>query len=322
VSSGIMNHPRMAPAYMPLLSLDSVAIAIPTLNAATDWPRLASALLSCVRPQQVLIIDSSSTDGTAGLASAAGFQVHRIPRAKYNHGGTRHLAAELLSHADILVYLTQDAVFADTDALTALLAPFSDPNIAAVFGRQLPRPEAGPIEAHARLFNYPAQSNIRTLESREALGFKAIFFSNSFAAYRREALLTVGGFPTNVIFGEDTITAAHFLLAGWKIAYVAEAKVYHSHSYTWQQDFKRYFDIGVLHSREDWLLREFGQTTGEGWRFVRSELTTLWPRYWRLVPSALLRTILKLAGYKVGKIERRLSMKLKRNLSMHSGFWK
>jgi rhamnosyltransferase len=298
------------------------AVIIPSLNAAEDWPRLIPSLLASISTDQVMVIDSSSDDGTLDLARAAGFRVHSISRAEFNHGGTRQLAADLLPKAELLVFLTQDAILADTGALKALLAPFSDPQVAAAFGRQLPRPEAGPIEAHARLFNYPTQSSTRTLESRETLGFKAIFLSNSFAAYRREALLAVGGFPSNVIFGEDTITAAKFLLAEWKIAYVAEAKVYHSHSYTWRQEFKRYFDIGVLHSRESWLLKEFGQTSGEGKRFVISELGYLWGRSWWLIPSALVRTALKLLGYRLGRLEQKLGIEWKRKLSMHSGYWR
>jgi rhamnosyltransferase len=241
---------------------------------------------------------------------------------EFNHGGTRQLAAELLSDADVLVFLTQDAILSDPDAIHTLLKAFEDIDVGAAFGRQLPRAGATPIEAHARLFNYPAQSEVRTLDSRERLGFKTIFISNSFAAYRREALMGVGGFPRNVPFGEDTITAAKLLKAGWKIAYVADAEVYHSHRYTWIQDFKRYFDIGVLHARESWLLREFGSTGGEGSRFVRSELNYLWPQYWRFIPSALIRTVLKLVGYRLGRMERKLSLRWKRKLSMYYQFWK
>jgi rhamnosyltransferase len=304
---------------MPISS--ACTVIIPSLNAAGHWSRFAPSLLAAIRADQVMVIDSSSDDGTANLAREVGFRVHSISRSEFNHGGTRQLAAELLPKTEFLIFLTQDAILADIDALRALLAPFSDPQVVAVFGRQLPRPEAGSIEAHARLFNYPSQSNIRTLESREVLGFKAIFLSNSFAAYRREALMAVGGFPTNAIFGEDTITAAKFLLAGWKIAYVAEAEVYHSHGYTWRQEFKRYFDIGVLHSREGWLLQEFGQASGEGRRFVVSELSYLWRHCWQLIPSALVRTALKFAGYRLGRLELKLSIKWKRRLSMHAGFW-
>lgn len=302
--------------------LSKSRVVIPTLNAAREWSYFLPPLLASIPANQVLIVDSSSVDGTADLARAAGFYAHIIPSEEFNHGGTRLLAAELLCDSEFLIYMTQDAILADRDALKALIAPFANPDVAAVFGRQLPRPEAGPIEAHARLFNYPAQSDIRTLESREDLGIKAAFISNSFAAYRRQALMAVGGFPLNVIFGEDTITAAKFLLAGWKIAYVAEAQVYHSHSYSWKQDFKRYFDIGVLHSRESWLLKEFGEASGEGRRFVTSEIAHLWHGHWWLIPSALARTALKLIGYRLGGMESWLSSGWKRNLSMHPGFWK
>jgi len=296
-------------------------VVILTLNAASDWPKFASGVLTCEAGKRVLVIDSSSTDGTADLARAAGFHVHVVAREEFNHGGTRQLALELFPEAEVLVYLTQDAMLADRNAVSLLLKALLDPSVAAVYGRQLPREGASAIEAHARLFNYPPRSSVRSLASREEMGFKSIFISNSFAAYRRDALVAVGGFPRDVIFGEDTVTAAKLLLAEWKIAYVAEAQVYHSHCYTWIQDFRRYFDIGVLHGRESWLLREFGGAGGEGGRFVRSELSYLWPRYWWLIPSALIRTALKLVGYRLGRIERKLSVKWKRRLSMHRRFW-
>lgn len=297
------------------------AVVVPTLNAASEWPRLSRSLETNADPQSVLIVDSESTDQTKALARAAGFTVHDIRRRDFNHGGTRQLAIQLMPEAEIIVFLTQDAVLADSNAVQSLREAFKDPEVGAAFGRQLPHSEARPIEAHARLFNYPGQSSIRRLADKERLGFKSIFISNSFAAYRRQALEAVGGFPRDVIFGEDTITAARLLLAGWKIAYVAEAQVYHSHSYTWRQEFRRYFDIGVLHERESWLHKEFGGAGGEGVRFVKSELHYLWPRYWWMIPSALIRTALKLAGYRLGRIESRLSVGLKRRLSMNRSFW-
>jgi rhamnosyltransferase len=296
-------------------------VIIPTLNAEGHWPGFAPPLLQSVRPEQVLILDSESTDGTAELARRAGFRVHTVRRAEFNHGGTRQLGAQLLPNAEFLVFMTQDALLAAPDSFSKLMAAFDDPKVAAAYGRQLPRAQAGAIEAHARVFNYPATSDLRDLKSRERLGFKAIFISNSFAAYRRTALMEVGGFPSDVIFGEDTITAARLLLAGYQIAYVADACVYHSHAYSWIQDFKRYFDIGVLHSRESWLLEEFGQAHGEGKRFVLSELSYLLKRDFRMIPSALVRTGLKLIGYRLGRKEASIALSRKRRLSMHPAFW-
>jgi rhamnosyltransferase len=299
----------------------SIAVVVPTLNAAAEWPLFSTPLLASVPADRVLVLDSSSADGTAELARAAGFRIHVVERAGFNHGGTRQLAAELLPDAEILVFLTQDAVLTDPESVGRLLEAFRDPSVVAAYGRQLPRQGAGPIEAHARLFNYPQRSGVRALESRKQLGLKAIFISNSFSAYRRDALMAVGGFPRNVIFGEDTVVAAKLLLSGSKIAYVAEAQVYHSHGYSWKQEFKRYFDIGVLHSQEARLLKEFGGAGGEGGRFVRSELSYLWKTDKWSIPSALVRTALKLLGYKLGRIESKLSLGWKRRLSMHPQYW-
>jgi len=292
------------------------------LNAASEWQRLAQALgAQGIAPEQVLVVDSQSTDGTAQVAKSFGFGVEQIERSRFNHGATRQWALQFFPDSAIVVFLTQDAIPANPDALRTLVRALDDPTVAAAFGRQLPRPAAGPIEAYARLFNYPEVSGIRGFESRDTLGIKTIFISNSFAAYRRRALDEVGGFPSHVIFGEDTVTAARLLQKGWRIAYVAEAQVYHSHDYSSAEEFKRYFDIGVLHARESWLLENFGRTADEGAKFVRSEVAYLCKRCPWLVPVGLWRNALKFVGYQLGRMERRLSSHLKRRLSMHKEFW-
>jgi rhamnosyltransferase len=298
-----------------------ISVIVPTLNAGSQWNRFSKALAANVRPDQVLIVDSSSDDATTTLAHMAGFRVLSIDRADFNHGGTRQMAAEVMHESEILVYLTQDAVLAGPEAIAELVKAFDDPNVGVAYGRQLPRPGAGAIEAHARLFNYPAESNVRDVNSREELGFKSIFISNSFSAYRRSALMAVGGFRSGVILSEDTIVAANMLLNGWRIAYVAGAQVYHSHCYTWIQEFKRYFDIGVLHSREEWLLTRFGRANGEGKRFVVSEFSYLCKHAILQIPSAIIRTGLKLFAYRLGRMETHLTPDLKRHLSMHHQFW-
>jgi rhamnosyltransferase len=224
--------------------------------------------------------------------------------------------------AKIIIYLTQDALLASEDAIRNLVKAFDDPTVVAAYGRQLPRTSANAIEAHARLFNYPAISVLRDLTSRERIGFKAAFLSNSFAAYRREALLRAGGFREDTIFGEDTIMAGSLLLAGSRIAYVADACVYHSHCYSWTQEFRRSFDIGVMHKREGWMLKEFGRPTGEGKRFVLSELKYVAKNNFFLLPSAVIRTGLKIFGYKLGMLEDRLGNSFKRKLSLNPTFWK
>jgi rhamnosyltransferase len=177
------------------------------------------------------------------------------------------------------------------------------------------------LESHAREFNYPAQSIIRDLKYRDRAGFKAIFASNSFSAYRACALRKVGGIPSNVIVSEETVVFARMLLNGWKTAYAGDATVYHSHDYTLTQEFRRYFDIGVLHSREKWLLEEFGNVKGEGVRFFLSELKMLWPSRLYLVPASVMHTIVKLAGYQLGRHENKLSRTVVRSFSQQKSYW-
>ena len=299
-----------------------VAIVIPTINARKLWTPLRDGLRRQGIPaSQVLIVDSSSDDGTRELAAAEGFEVVRIDRRDFNHGGTRQAALDYVPWASIVVYLTQDAVLATPDSIEQLLSAFADEGVAAAYGRQLPRPGAGPIEAHARLFNYPPQSDVRDFESRHTLGIKATFLSNSFSAYRVEALREVGGFPSDVIMAEDALVTGNLLLAGWKAAYVAEAQVYHSHDFTIAQEFRRYFATGVYHRRQFWLTKKFGNPGGEGKRFVMSELAFLAPRHLHLVPQALLRDVAKVIGYQLGLRQARLGAGLSKRFSYHKSFW-
>ncbi|MHB8247591.1 MAG: glycosyltransferase family 2 protein [Acidithiobacillus sp.] len=304
------------------MSTQKVAVIIPTLNGGEVWLRCLNALRHQVpQPDCVMIVDSGSTDGTDTAALEAGFELVRIARGAFDHGGTRQMAAKRLVAFDVLVYLTQDAVLASPGALAQLVAPFANSIVGVTYGRQLPRQGAGSIEAHARFFNYPPQSNMRTFADKAHMGIKAAFTSNSFAAYRTEALLAVGGFPESLILGEDMVVAARMLQAGWAVAYVAEAQVWHSHGYTLSEEFKRYFDIGVMHQDQAWILRDFGKPEGEGSRFVRSEIAYLRGRAPWLLPSAFVRTMTKYLGYKLGQHSSSLPLLLKRNLSMHRRFW-
>src|SRR5206468_3109343 len=101
------------------------------------------------------------------------------------------------------------------------------------------------------------------------------FCSNSFAAYRRTALEDVGWFQEKLLLGEDLHISARMLMKGYRLSYVADAIVYHSHNYTAIQEFKRYFDLGVFFERERWLLTEFGRPDGDGIRSVKCEVNFL-----------------------------------------------
>ena len=299
-----------------------MAVIVPVRNGGAVWRRVADSIRAQQpRPDRVLIVDSESSDGSPDVARACGFELRSIAVREFDHGGTRQMAAQACSDCDVLVYLTQDAELADPAALEALVRCFDDPAVVVAYGRQLPRREAGPIEAHARLFNYPERSGRRTAADIPTLGLKAAFTSNSFCAYRARTLSDLGGFPRRLLVSEDMVVGARALQAGGALAYVADARVYHSHAYTVLQEFRRYFDIGALHGGQAWLLEDFGKPEDEGLRFLRSEVAYLARRAPWLLPQAALRTVGKYLGYSLGRRAQRLPRAWLRYLSMQPNHW-
>jgi rhamnosyltransferase len=300
-----------------------ISIIIPTINAANKLEKLLISLQSqTVVPEELLVVDSSSYDNTVEIAQKYKAEVIIIPKAEFDHGGTRTLAAKK-STGDIIIYMTQDALPVNDYAIEKLIKAFArDSKIKAVFGRQIPKSGASVFAKHLRAFNYPDTSYVRELKDKQEYGIKTAFFSDAFAAYDRKTLQNIGYFKEGLIFGEDTIAAANILKSGNKIAYSSEAVVYHSHNYTIAQEFKRYFDIGVFHKRENWFIQKFGKPRGEGVEYIKSGLKFLKQKgELKLIPAFVFRNIAKYIGYKSGLNHKFIPVFICRKLSMNSGWW-
>ena len=302
-----------------------LSVIVPIKNPGAKWHEWLRALKNqtCM-PAMVLVVDSESTDLSAQQARAAGFEVLHIAAKDFSHGATRQLALnQVAPHSDWVVFLTQDAILADENALENLMQAFqSQPQMAACYGRQLPHPEANAIETHFRHFNYPPQSHEMQLQDNARLGLRTCFFSNSFGAYRVSNLLAIGGFPQDVILGEDTWVAAMLLKAGYTVGYKAESCVYHSHHYSIIEEFRRMFDTGVFHAQNPWLRSEFGAAEKRGLDFVKSQLIELASKKPSVLPKAMLINAVKLMGFRLGLMHRLWPLKFNRFCSMHPLHWK
>ncbi|MAZ20495.1 glycosyltransferase [Roseovarius sp.] len=299
------------------------ALVIPTLNAGQDLDALLESLQRQTRqPDRFLVIDSSSEDETVPRLRAAGADIEVISRAEFNHGGTRMKGARMAAEdCEVVLFLTQDVILHTDDALERLLKVFSDPAVGSAYGRQIPHEGAAAIERFSRFFSYGGKSARFTRADIPRIGFRTAFCSNAFSAFRLAALTEVGGFPERTIFGEDALAVAELILAGHTHCYVADAVVRHSHSYTLGQEFRRYFDIGVMHAQNRKLIEDFGSPSGAGKNFVLGELRYLaGVAPWR-VPEAILRTVLKYTAYKLGRREEKISLSWKKRLSMHKRYW-
>lgn len=298
-----------------------IACVIPTFNAGSNLKTVLDSLSEQSVCFDLIAIDSSSADDTVELLNKYTNIVLVKPSHDFNHGGTRQFIVDSFISYDVFVFLTQDAVLSSRDSLKNLLLPFEDKLIGAVNGRQLPNQHASPLARHARLFNYPVVSFVRTLADSKIYGLKTAFLSNSFAAYRSSALKDIGGFPNDVIFAEDMYVAAKMLKSGWKIAYNADATCFHSHNYTLIEEFRRYFDNGVFHSRNRWIRELLGGAGREGIRYCFSELRYLGVRKIHLWPSSIFRNVIKIIAFKLGNNEESIPKTIKISLSMNKRYW-
>lgn len=245
----------------------------------------------------------------------------KINPQKFNHGGTRRQAAIDCQQYPFLIYMTQDAVPVNEYSLFHLLEGFHNQRVGCAYGRQIPYQGASIMASMSRYINYPDKGQILGMKDIPKYKIKTAFCSDSFAAYRLSALKNIDWFPDNVLFGEDMYAAGKMILNGWNKAYCADAVVYHSHEYTFKKEIQRYFDMGVFHTREPWLLKTFGKAEGAGIKFLKQEfLDLIKTKPWQL-PTLLLHTMAKYVGYQLGMKEKYLPVFMKKRLSLQSGYW-
>lgn len=252
------------------MTTPSLSVVIPTLNAADEIDSLLDTIeAQSVQPLDILVVDSSSDDGTVDeVAKHPCVNLVRIERKEFNHGSTRDMALRR-SAGEFVCFLTQDAVPASNRYLERLVAPFlADDSIALVTGRQLPKADTRRFEQLVRKFNYPNVPSVRSKSDLPKYGIKTFFASDACSAYRRIAYLECGGFD-HVNTNEDMLMAAKFIASGLKVAYEPSAEVYHSHNLTPSQQFARNRAVGMfLESHADDLM--YASEIGEGGRLVKA----------------------------------------------------
>jgi len=302
--------------------MSKILCAIPTYNAEEYVDALLESIYFQNIQVDILIIDSSSTDDTKNILLKHNIvNTINIYKHKFDHGQTRQLFLSNCTDYEFIIYLTQDVVLANNYSFYNLIKNFDDKNVSAVYGRQLPHSNADLFAQHARYFNYGEKNLVQKIDSIKALGLKTVFLSNSFSCYRISHLLEIGGFPSPIIFGEDMYVASKLILNNRFIIYASDSLCYHSHNYSYIEEFKRYFDMGVFHKNEYWILKNFGQSTKHGFLFIFSQLFFLKYSIIYLFPQFLLKLICKYMGYNFGLNYKLIPLFLRRSFSMNRNYW-
>lgn len=252
-------------------------------------------------------------------------QLVHVKRENFDHGGTRALGVTY-SDADVVMFMTQDAVPADAYLIENLVQSLdnkedTEGTVAVAYARQLPNENCRIVERYTRQFNYPDMGRKKSKLDIGELGIKTFFCSDVCAAYRRDIFVKMGGFESPVIFNEDMFFAAKAIMQGYCVEYAAEAKVIHSHNYSIAQQFHRNFDLAVSQTMHPEIFEQVSSES-EGMKLVLNTMKYLcsigkpyliWNLFWQ--------SAAKYAGYFLGKRYKKLSKKRILKYSMSPAYW-
>jgi rhamnosyltransferase len=233
----------------------AVSVVIPTFEAGPGFDELLKRLFSQRTDfgYEVLVIDSGSRDGTVELAERYGASVHRINPGEFDHGATRNLGASL-SSGRYVAFLVQDALPKDDAWLAAMVDDLdADETVAGVYGRQIPRPESGPL-TRALMRGWPTSSRQRREQSAgDPASYGALSpatrrslatFDNVSSCVRRSVWECYPFEQTR--FGEDLRWGKAVVEAGHTLVYEPRSAVLHSHERGALYDLRRHYADGLV----------------------------------------------------------------------------
>lgn len=305
-----------------------VDIIIPTYKPDEKFKKLVEMLeKQTVSVNKIIVINTEERYmeefciGTKFLSEHKKLEIHHISSKEFDHGRSRNHGAKK-SQADILVYMTQDAVPKDEYLIEKLIAPLRDEKVACSYARQLADEHSTMTECLTREFNYPDTDRVKSKADIEELGIKTYFCSNVCCAYNGKIFRELKGFINHTIFNEDMIFAAKVIENGYKIAYAAGAEVIHSHNYTGRQQFHRNFDLGVSQADHPEIF-EAVSSESEGIKMVRETIGKLKKAgYGKEIPNYIVTSGCKFVGYRMGKAYKKLPMWLIKKCTMSPMYWR
>jgi rhamnosyltransferase len=186
------------------------------------------------RNWELVVIDSGSTDGSVELIRRAGPRSFiQITPHEYNPSRVMNQGMRL-ARGDYGIFLNADAAPQGPNWLRPLATALFEPQTAAVFGRQIPRPNCRAVFAsdYDRCFG----------PNRESVTWDH-FFSMVSSGLRKD-IWAKRGFLEKMQYSEDDEYTRWCRAKGYQVVYAPESVVMHSHNYTLAQAYRRSFGEG------------------------------------------------------------------------------
>ncbi len=178
---------------------------------------------------EVIVVDSGSTDHTLKIANDFRCKIVNIKKEEFSFGRSLNLGCSN-AQGQFLVLVSAHCIPTDKFWLKNLIEPFENPAIALTYGRQLGVEQSKFSEKQLFKKYFP---------ERDANPQEGFFCNNANSCLRKDAW-DVRPFDEDLTGLEDMDWAKFQVAQGSKIAYIAEAAVYHIHEETWSQVKRRY----------------------------------------------------------------------------------
>ncbi|MEE1759196.1 MULTISPECIES: bifunctional polysaccharide deacetylase/glycosyltransferase family 2 protein [unclassified Streptomyces] len=198
-----------------------VTVVVPAYNEKECIANTLHSLARSTHPIEIIVVDDGSTDGTKEIAEALGYPNVRVIRqenagkpAALNNGvrNARH---------DIVVMMDGDTVF-EPDTVARLVQPFADPGVGAVAGNAKVGNRDTVIGAWQHI-EYVMGFNLdrRMYDLLRCMPT----IPGAIGAFRRDAVLDVGGMSEDTL-AEDTDITIAMHRAGWRVVYQEHARAW------------------------------------------------------------------------------------------------
>ncbi|MEU9648380.1 glycosyltransferase [Streptomyces sp. NPDC048110] len=198
-----------------------VSVIVPAYNEKECIEATLRSLARSTHPVEIVVVDDGSTDGTADIAESLGLPGVRVVRqanagkpAALNNGVRQ-------ARYDIVVMMDGDTVF-EPDTVRHLVQPFADPSVGAVAGNAKVGNRRTLIGAWQHI-EYVMGFNLdrRMYDLLRCMPT----IPGAIGAFRREAVLQVGGMSDDTL-AEDTDITIALHRAGWRVVYEEHARAW------------------------------------------------------------------------------------------------
>jgi rhamnosyltransferase len=216
-----------------------VSAVIRAYNEAAHIGRLLEGLRQqTLTPDEIIVVDSGSTDETVAIARAAGCSIVHIAKSEFSFGRALNRGCAAAS-GDILLFASAHVYPVYNTYLEHIVGAFTRDGVAIAYGRQVGDERTKFSESRVMLKWFPNQN----------IWDQGHPFSNNANAAVLKSVWEESPYDESLTGLEDLDFAQKALARGHKVSYVADAPVVHVHEESWNIIRNRYRREAMAYSR-------------------------------------------------------------------------